>query len=124
MTRLVLLLVLAVATWLYFPETRAMVLDIAEPVATPIARWSTSEDMAQIARNVVEHERLTGEIPAGAAWLDWLSYRYASEDIYTDPWGSIYQLELSGDSVWILSYGPDRLRETDDDFTISTASDL
>ena len=101
-----------------------MVLDIAEPVATPIARWSTSEDMAQIARNVVEHERLTGEIPAGAAWLDWLSYRYASEDIYTDPWGSIYQLELSGDSVWILSYGPDRLRETDDDFTISTARDL
>jgi hypothetical protein len=37
-----------------------------------------------------------------------------------DPWASTYQLEASRDSVWILSYGPDRTRNTDDDFRVAT----
>ncbi|MEM7415018.1 MAG: hypothetical protein AAF389_05930 [Gemmatimonadota bacterium] len=121
MTRLILLTLLAIVTWLYFPETRAIVLGVAEPIVTPIVRWSTEEDMAQIARNVVEHERLTGTMPAGSGWLAWLDYRYAAEDMYTDPWGSIYQMEATVDSVRVVSFGPDRVRMTDDDFGVSTA---
>lgn len=119
-TRLILLTLLAIVTWLYFPETRAILLDVAEPIVTPIVRWSTEEDMAQIARNVVEHERLTGSMPAGSGWLGWLDYRYAAEDMYTDPWGSIYQMEATADSVRIVSFGPDRVRMTEDDFSVST----
>ena len=120
MTRLSLLLVLALLTWLYFPETRAMLLDLAEPIALPLARWSTEEEMQQVARNAVDHERLTGALPAGPAWLPWLQYRYASSEATLDPWGSTYQLAASKDSVWILSFGPDRTRNTEDDFQVVT----
>lgn len=117
---LFLLIVLALVTWSYFPETRAILLDVAEPVVVPVLRWSTEEEMAQVGRNVVEHERLTGEMPAGAAWLDWLDYRYLSDEIKRDPWGSVYQLEVTPDSVAVLSFGPDRTRGTEDDFRVLT----
>jgi len=119
MTRLTLLLLLCLATWLYFPETRSILLDVAEPVVLPVARWSTHDEMAQLGRNVVEHERLTREVPTGPAWLGWLDYRYNNDDMKRDPWGSVYQLEMSDDSVSILSFGPDRTRGTDDDFRVS-----
>lgn len=119
MTRLLLLILLGLSTWYYFPETRAMLLDVAEPIVVPVIRWSTEEEMNQIARNVVEHERLTGQMPSGAAWMGWLDYRYPAEDTTLDPWGTIYQLEVTRDSVWVLSYGPDRTRETGDDFRVA-----
>jgi hypothetical protein len=119
MTRLALLVLLALSTWLYFPETRAMLLDVAEPVVLPLVRWGVEDEMAQIARNAVDHERLTGQLPGGSAWLDWLQYRYASQEARTDPWGTTYQFASSKDSVWVLSYGPDRTRDTEDDFTVS-----
>ena len=120
MTKLLLLCVLALLTWYYFPETRAILFDVAEPVVVPLARWSTEEEMAQVARNVVDHERLTGVLPKGGEWLEWLRARYASTDMTQDPWDSTYQLESSPDSVWILSYGPDRTRNTEDDFRVAT----
>lgn len=119
MNRLFLLVVLGLLTWYYFPETRAMLMDVAEPVVVPVIRWSAEEEMAQVARNVVEHERLTGFVPAGREWLGWLDYRYSVEDMKLDPWGTVYQLEVSADSVWILSFGPDRVRGTEDDFRVA-----
>jgi len=124
MTRLLLLLVLALLTWLYFPETRALLMDVAEPAVLPVMRWSMEEEMETVARNAVDHERLTGELPEGSAWLGWLQYRYVSDDARTDPWGSVYQLEVSKDSVWTLSYGPDRLRGTADDLRTAVPRDL
>ena len=120
MTKLILLIILALATWYYFPETRAILLDVTEPIVAPIIRWSTQDEMAQIGRNVVDYERLTGELPVGPAWLGWLDFRYANAEVQTDPWGSIYQLAVVSDSVWILSYGPDRIRDTNDDFQVVT----
>jgi hypothetical protein len=120
-TRLALLSVLAVLVWLYFPETRAIVLDIGEPIVVPLARWSTHEEMAQMARNVVDQERLTGTIPSGAAWLGWLRVRYASPEATLDPWRSTYQLDVAKDSVWVVSFGPDRTRGTLDDFRVASS---
>lgn len=118
MTRLLLLIVLALVTWVYFPETRAILLDVAKPIVVPVLRWSAEEEMNQVGRNVVEHERLTGEVPSGAAWLGWLDYRYQAPEIHIDPWGSTYQLEVTSDSIAILSFGPDRTRATEDDFRV------
>ena len=120
MSRLLLLILLGVCVWYYFPETRAILGDAAAPVLVPIATWSAEEEMDQIARNVVEHERLTGQLPTGAAWLEWLDFRYLGPDLYRDPWGSVYQLEARGDSVAIISLGPDRIRATADDFEVVT----
>jgi hypothetical protein len=117
-TRLVLLVILAICVWVYFPETRSMLIDAASPVVDPVLRWSAKEEMAQIGRNVVAHERLTGEVPTGARWVPWLEYRYSSADMHRDPWGSYYQLEMGSDSVSILSLGPDRVRGTSDDFRV------
>lgn len=124
MRKLFLLTILAVLTWYYFPETRAILLDVTEPIVLPIMKWSTEEEMTTVGRNAVDHERLTGELPAGSTWLEWLEYRYLSEESRVDPWGTTYQLEASKDSVWTLSYGPDRIRGTEDDFRISTPRDL
>ena len=124
MTRLLLLAILALVTWVYFPETRAILLDVAEPVVVPLVRWGAEDEMAQVGRNVVAHERLTGQLPTGASWLAWLEFRYTTEEGRRDPWGSVYQIETSSDSVWILSYGPDRIRATEDDFHVVTARDL
>lgn len=119
MSRLLLLILLGLLTWYYFPETRAMLFDVAEPVVLPLMRWNTEEEMRQIGRNVVEHERLTGEMPSGGNWLGWLDYRYPTEEMHRDPWGSTYQLEVTADSVYVLSFGPDRIRATGDDFRVS-----
>lgn len=120
MTRLVLLIILALLTWYYFPETRAILLDAAEPVVLPIMRWSTREEMAQMGRHVLDHERLTGHVPDITEWLGWLEYRYPSVEEATDPWGSYYQLIVWDDSLAILSFGPDRTRQTGDDFQVVT----
>jgi hypothetical protein len=119
-SRLLLLVLLGVCVWYYFPETRAILGDAAAPVLVPIAMWSAEEEMDQIGRNVVEHERLTGQLPTGAAWLGWLDFRYLGQDMHRDPWGSVYQLEPRGDSVAIISLGPDRVRGTADDFEVVT----
>lgn len=120
MTRLVLLIVLAIVTWYYFPETRAIMMDAAEPVVLPIMRWSSREEMAQVGRHVVDHERLTGAVPDVTEWLDWIDYRYTAEEFARDPWGSLYQLVVWSDSVGIVSLGPDRTRLTEDDFQVAT----
>ena len=120
MIRLFLLTTLMIFLWLYFPETRAIIFDVAEPIVFPIQRWSTEDEMARIGRNVVEHERLTGEIPSLGEWLGWLDARYDSEEVKRDPWDRVYQLEVTPDSVAVLSFGPDRTRGTDDDFRVWT----
>lgn len=121
MTRLILLVVLAVLTWYYFPETRAILMDAVEPVVLPVLRRNSSEEMSQVARHVVDHERLTGSVPSLTEWFDWLAYRYSSAEISTDPWGSPYQLVVWPDSLAVVSLGPDRTRLTRDDFQVVTA---
>jgi hypothetical protein len=124
MGRLFLLSILAVATWYYFPETRAILLDAAEPIVTPLVRWGAEEEMAQVARNMVDHERLTGALPLGGAWLGWLRSRYAGQETISDPWGSVYQAVAARDSVWVISFGPDRTRNTPDDFQVAAPRNL
>jgi len=116
--RLVLMVVLGLVTAFYFPDSRAAMMDIAEPVIGPAVRWSTSAEMRQVGENVLEHERLTGKLPDRRTWLGWLDYRYSSDDMRQDPWGSMYQLRVWGDSVAVVSWGPDATSSTEDDFQV------
>ena len=120
MRRPLLLILFGLVAAYYFPDSRQVMVDLAQPVLAPAIRWSTKEEMAQVGRNVIEHERLTGQMPDRRSWLAWLDYRYSAEDLKQDPWGSVYQLRVFADSVAIVSYGPDRTRSTEDDFQVVT----
>ncbi len=118
MTRLILLVALAFAVWSYFPETRRILLDLAQPIIVPAIKWEAREEMAQVGRNVLQHERLTGQLPRRREWRDWLDYRYPSDELKMDPWGNVYELRVWADSIAIESWGPDRTRGTEDDFRV------
>lgn len=120
MTRLVLLSVLCVLTWYYFPESRAILHEAAEPVLRPYTTLGAIDEMERVGRNVVSYERLTGEIPIDEeAWQAWLDERYRNRTVAHDRWGSTYGLRVWPDSVGIVSAGPDGVSGTDDDLLVS-----
>ncbi|MFQ5538366.1 MAG: type II secretion system protein GspG [Gemmatimonadota bacterium] len=119
MTRLFLLIVFGVVVMYYFPDSRQILVEKTKPLWVPVVKWEARDEMAQVGRDVVNHEINTGRIPKRREWLKWLDYRYATEDLKTDPWGNVYQLRVWPDSVVILSYGPDRVRNTEDDFEVA-----
>ena len=120
MGRLLLLVALGVSVAYYFPDSRQMLLEAAQPIMVPIVRWTTREEMRQLGRDVVAYEQTTGQLPDRRGWLDWLEWRYTMDDSKQDAWDTVYELRVWADSVGIRSYGPDRTRNTDDDFTIVT----
>ena len=119
MTRLILLILLGLVATYYFPDSRQMLLDATEPIVVPAVRWAAKEEMGQVGEDALEHERLTGQIPDRRAWVPWLEYRYPAAEARRDPWGSTYQIRVFADSVWIVSWGPDRERATGDDFHVT-----
>ena len=119
MRKLVLLVVLWFVVTYYFPDSRHWLVEITKPVWTPLVKWNTKEEMKQVAQDVVSHEVFTGKLPDRRGWLEWLDYRYPMDELKRDAWGSTYQLRVWADSVAIWSYGPDRTRQTEDDFQVS-----
>ncbi len=119
MTRLVLLIIFGLLVSYYFPDSRRMLVDKSRPLWIPIVEWNTKQEMKQVASDVVDQERLTGQLPDRRHWKAWLEYRYSLQESWTDGWGSMYDLEVWPDSVGIISYGPDRTRGTDDDFVVT-----
>ena len=118
MARLLLLIVFGVVAAYYFPDSRQAMENAAVPILAPFIRWDTKAEMSVLGGNVLEHERLTGELPDRRNWSGWLDWRYSTNDIKEDPWGSRYQLRVWADSVAIVSLGPDRTRLTEDDFSV------
>jgi len=120
MRKLILLVILWFAVAFYFPDSRVWLIELSGPVVTPLVEWNTKEEMKQVGRDVVDHELTTGKLPDRRGWLEWLEYRYLSEDLRQDYWGSTYELKVWADSVGVWSYGADRTRQTEDDFWVST----
>ena len=120
MGKVLLLLVLGIVTMYYFPDSRQILLDAAEPLVLPVIKSRALGEMERVGRNVIEYERLTGEVPDRGSWLFWLDSRYSLDEQKRDPWGSGYELRVVTDSVMIISYGPDRVRATEDDFDFVT----
>jgi len=117
--KLILLIVLWLVVTYYFPDSRHWLEQWTQPLWVPIVKWDTKEEMAQVGRDVINWEELTGKVPDRRNWLGWLDYKYATEELKQDPWGSTYQLKVFADSIAIWSYGPDRTRNTEDDFQVS-----
>lgn len=119
MRKLLLLVVLWFVVTYYFPDSRHWLTDVTRPVWIPVVKWNTKEEMKQVGRDVISHELSTGKLPDRRGWLEWLDYRYPLDELKQDAWGSTYQLRVWADSVAIWSYGPDRTRQTEDDFQVS-----
>lgn len=119
MRKLVLLIVLWFVVTYYFPDSRLMVKQWTRPLWVPVVEWNAKQEMQQVGRDVVDQEVKTGKLPDQRGWLQWLDYRYAMDEMKQDPWGSTYQLKVWADSIAIVSYGPDRTRNTADDFHVT-----
>ena len=119
MRKLILLIILWFVVTYYFPDSRTWLTQVSRPLWVPVVKWNTKEEMKQVGRDVVAHETSTGKLPDRRSWLEWLDWRYPMEDLRLDAWGSTYQLKVWADSVAIWSYGPDRTRNTEDDFQVS-----
>jgi Type II secretion system (T2SS), protein G len=117
--KLALMVVLWFAVSYYFPDSRRYVVDWTRFIWVPVVKWDTEQEMAQVARDVVNEEIKSGKLPDQRRWLQWLDYRYIGDQLKKDAWGSTYQLSVWADSVAIVSLGPDRERNTDDDFHVT-----
>ncbi len=119
MRKLLLLIVLWLAVTYYFPDSRHMVKQWTRPLWVPLVEWDAKEEMLQVGRDVVNEEQKNGKLPDQRRWMQWLDYRYSMNQMTHDPWGSTYQLKVWADSIAIVSYGPDRVRGTADDFHVT-----
>lgn len=120
MARLLVLSLLCLLAWYHLPEPRMILEGASASLMDPVTRWDAHEEMERIGRNVVAHERLTGDIPTEATWHAWLEARYEGDGAERDGWGSTYELRVWSDSVGVVSLGPDRLPDTDDDLQVVT----
>lgn len=119
MTRILLLALVAILVGLYFPRSRAVIIDVARPALTPVFRWQTLGEMNRIAREVQTHERESfGQLPDQRRFPAWLAGRF-DEPAVTDSWGQPYTLVTQGDSFFIVSWGPDAVARTDDDLRVA-----
>ncbi len=119
MTRLVLLIILGFVASYYFPDSRRMLVDKTKALWVPVVEWNSRQKMREVAQDVADQERLTGQLPDRRNWRQWLNYRYTMESSKRDAWGTIYGLRVFADSIGIVSYGPDRKRGTADDFMVT-----
>ena len=121
MAKVLALLIVGAIAASYFPDSRQVLLNITEPLVLPMIKSNALEEMERIGRNVIDYEHLTGNIPHRTDWISWLNFRYQFDAQRRDPWGSAYELGVTADSVLIISYGPDLVRATEDDFDFVTA---
>lgn len=122
MFRLILTFLVAFAAALYFPQSRAVLIDVAGPLLNPMFSMATSSEMDKIAREIQTYERTTGRMPEPRTFQRWLEDRYAG-DAMEDSWGGSYSLEIRQNQFDLVSPGPDGLLNTDDDLVESWVID-
>ena len=121
MGRLILLVLLGFVAALYFPDSRAWVLDVASPALQPLYGWQTEQEMEEIADELRDYERENfGSLPTRRSWPEWLEENNPP-DRRVDAWGNSYFFQTRLDSFYIASAGPDRIYQTEDDLEISRA---
>ncbi len=111
-------LLIALGAALYFPRSRAVIADFAEPAITPVLRWGTNNELERIAGDL-QNEVQTGRgLPAqGEDFQAWLRDNYQGEDSRLDSWDGPYYLEIELGTFRVVSAGPDGERGTADDLS-------
>jgi len=116
MGRLLLLLLVVLGVGLYRPDSRAIILDYASPLATPALRWMTNQELGQIMDDLEVVQGSGQAFPSRPEEFDaWLNRRYPQEGSRMDAWGNRYRLSLSATHFRVTSAGPDGVFGTEDD---------
>ena len=120
MGRLFLLLLVVLGGALYFPETRANLIQtvgpIIEPALGPIRLRETQAELKKIAEDLQGHERFYDKVPTNPdMFRGWLYNQYAAPSNYQDSWGREFGYKVWPDSFAILSAGPDGTFNSPDD---------
>lgn len=116
MGKILLLLLAGLGAGMYFPQTRAVIMDTIQPAINPAYAWMTRGEMDQMIDDLELADRTSGGIPAGRGEFEpWLERRYPQEASRVDGWGTIYRLETSRNEFVVISAGPDQEFGTLDD---------
>ncbi len=120
MSRLLLLIVLGFVAAFYFPDSRAFLMEKGAPVIDPFLGMATESEMDRIANDLMAYRRENfGRLPGRRQFSTWLDDQYAGGANY-DAWGTPYEYMIVGRrSIELRSYGPDRLRGTEDDLVVT-----
>jgi hypothetical protein len=114
MGRLILLVILGLAVAMYFPDSRAALMEKGEPLLRPVLKWNASREMDQIASAIQTEEEDRQRLPDKREYVKFLQEHF-TDDVMRDPWGNVYGYEIKADSFSIISDGPDREFKTADD---------
>lgn len=116
MKRIFLLLLVGLGVALIIPDSRAVILERAAPLANPAYKWMASQEMSQIVDDLETRQGTGDGLPVQrGAFEEWLRSRYRDERFHTDPWGTPYGLQAQGRQFQVVSAGPDQVFGTDDD---------
>lgn len=119
MFRLFLILAALFGAALYYPPTREPVLDFLRPALNPGFAWASRGEMQQIVRDLQDVERMGRSLPTGRGEFErWMSNRYQLFESTVDSWGNPYRFELRGQTIRIISAGPDQEYGTADDLVV------
>lgn len=117
--KVVFILLCALGAALYFPESRAVVLDASEPVLNPVLRWSTRGEMRKIARDLESQSQTSRDFPSEQeAFVSWMDRNYQGVTSTVDAWGATYSIRLWSDSFGVVSPGPDGEPGTGDEVVV------
>jgi len=113
--KLFLILVLGLGMALYFPRSRAVVLDVSRPVLNPVLVWQTKSELDKIVRELQALNREGRRLPEpGREFQAWMERSFQGGSLL-DSWGSSYTLRIWMDSLAVVSPGPDLVVGTEDD---------
>jgi|GEM_PF-1379646 len=117
-TKLLIVLVIALGVGLYFPESRAVIAEYASPVIDPYLRMSTESEMQDIMNEVKAYQRENFErLPSDDDFDEWVESRFSGEGS-VDGWGRAYGYRVDRGQIILTSRGPDGEPGTDDDIRI------
>ncbi len=122
--RLLFLLLIIGGLVAYFPDSRAVALDLIQPVLRPGYTWMTRQELRQMARDLDIFLEGQGNTPLRRGEFDgWLDERYPQEQSRVDSWGTRYRAEITRSEIRVSSAGPDRSFDTEDDLSWEESRD-
>lgn len=116
MAKVIVIAILAFLLSLSLPQTRPTVLEYAEPALYPIFVWQTKSDMERIGGELTNYENQYYKLPtSGKDFPNWLAQRFKDDKHRVDSWGTGYRLKIRPEKLAVISSGPDRTPDTEDD---------